>query len=106
MTKEQICDLRLLELANDKGKFAIEVGYQWTTIVIKPGDPITTSQDMQDAFERGIDNEWFTLVDLSPIQTHDPMYPNRICRVFKLAINGSRRKEYLRNDRGIERMKS
>ena len=47
-------DLRLLSLANEKRKFAIQIGY--------PMDA-----DLQFAFERGIDNEWFTLVDISHV---------------------------------------
>lgn len=66
-------DLRLLRLANEKGKFALSLG----TI---PDEPI------QRAFERGIDAEWFRFVDISPLAT----VPGRgLFRVFKLTEAGA-----------------
>ena len=38
----------ILKLANEKGKFAIQMG-------------VLPAQDQQAAFKRGIDNDWFTL---------------------------------------------
>lgn len=77
-------DLRLLKLANEKGKFAIEVGF--------PMD-----QDLQGAFERGIDNDWFTLVDLSPVACA-PM--GCLMRVFKLTAAGRYRLQALKRSAG------
>ncbi len=66
-------DRRLLALANEKGKFAIQIGC--------PMD-----EALQAAFERGIDNEWFTLVDIAPLAHAD----GRVCRVFRLTETGKR----------------
>lgn len=72
-------DEHLLGLANEKGKFAIEIG------------PMT--QDYQDALERGIDNEWFTLVDVGPVTAAGF---GRLMRVFRLTKAGHERLAELR----------
>ena len=65
-------DESLLGLANEKGKFAIELG-------------LPLEQDYHAAFERGIDNEWFTLVDLCPVV--ESAF-GRMMRVFRLTQAG------------------
>lgn len=68
-------DFRLLSLANEKGKFALSLS--------NTGIP---DVELQAAFERGIDGEWFTLVDVSIIAaTERPV----LMRVFKLTQYGS-----------------
>lgn len=67
-------DFRLLSLASDKRKFAIQVGY-------------VPSPEIQFAFERGIDNEWFTLVDVSSVAAA----PGRLMRLFRLTDAGMKR---------------
>lgn len=70
---------QLLRLANDKGKFALSLG------------PIDYA-DLQLAFERGINREWFTLVDLSPVS----IVPHAgLMRVFRLTQAGRRRRTEL-----------
>lgn len=69
-------DLKVLGLANQKRKFAISVTYVW-------------SEAEQSAFERGIDNEWFTLVDLSFIAT--PVGRGQLMRIFRLTDAGMSR---------------
>lgn len=73
-TPEEIADMALLGLANEKHKFGIELGYMPKARV--------------DAFERGIDNEWFTLVDLS---AGVGAAPGRVLRVFRLTEAGRAR---------------
>lgn len=70
MTTDE-ADFMLLKLANEKGKFAIEVGCKM-------------GPDLRAAFERGIDNEWFTLVDVSGVT----VVPGRLMRVFRLTAAG------------------
>jgi len=70
----------ILRLANEKGKFSIQMG----TI---------PDQDEQDAFERGIDNDWFSLVDVGPV-AHAP--PGLVMRIFKLTTVGQKRREELK----------
>jgi hypothetical protein len=64
-------DLELLSMANELGKFCLELG----------GHAVP---HLQFAFERGIDREWFTLVDISPIAE----YPGRMFRCFRLTVAG------------------
>jgi len=78
MSSENEADARLLSLANEKGKFAIQLGYEM-------------DEAMNDAFERGIDKEWFTLVDIAPLAASAGV----ICRVFKLTALGWRRRHAL-----------
>lgn len=77
-------ELRLLSLANEKGKFAILVG-------------LPLGQAMQDAFERGIDNEWFALVDVGMVAAAGP---GRLMRVFRLTQAGQERRAELRAAHG------
>lgn len=71
----------LLDLANEKGKFAIQLGYQF-------GD----RHDLQEAFERGIDEEWFTFVDVSALAETGPM---KLMKVYRLTQKGWDRKREL-----------
>lgn len=73
-TSDEDDEIRLLSLANHKRKFAIEFGLQM-------------SDQQQLAFERGIDNEWFTLVDISPVT----FAPGRVMRIFRLTEAGFKR---------------
>ena len=67
-------DLRLLKLANSKGKFALEMG-------------LPMDRHLLDAFERGIDQQWFTLVDVAPLASAGMS----TCRVFRLTDEGWKR---------------
>lgn len=88
MTKEQMDDLKLLSMVNDKLKFSVEIGYTaW-------------GQSGQDAFERGIDHQYFTLVDVGYIAAA----PGRVMRTFRLTQDGARRLGDLRDAVAIERM--
>ena len=72
-------DWHILSLANDDhGKFAIEVG-------------MPTNQDDIDAFERGIVDDWFNLVDVG-IASYAP---GRFMRIFKLTERGWKRRDEL-----------
>ena len=68
-------DLELLKLANEKGKFAIQLGYR-----LEPY--------MQFALERGMDSEWFTLVDISPVSV---VPGSGYLRIFRLTEKGRAR---------------
>ncbi len=74
-------DWEFLKLANEKGKFAIELG-------------LVFERDGQNAFERGIDKNWFRLVDLAPI-AHAPS-KSKFMRVFKLTSAGQLRRDCLK----------
>jgi len=63
-------DFALLNLANEKGKFGLQLGVRLT-------------EQEHEAFERGIENEWFRLVDVSTIA-----HAEGIFRVFKLTEAG------------------
>ena len=76
----QDAELKLLSLANEKDKFGLAIG------------TIPDAQ-MQQAFERGIDNGWYTLVDVTPIAAAPP---NLIFRIFKLTPAGIVRRDELR----------
>lgn len=78
MQTDNEADARLLSLANEKGKFGITIGY--------PMD-----EALRDAFERGIDSEWFTLVDVAVIEHSD----GQICRIFRLTDAGKQRRHAL-----------
>jgi hypothetical protein len=65
-------DFAILSLANHKRKFGIELFYTGFT------------PEEREAFERGIDNEWFTLVDISPVAAAR----DRMLRVFRLTDSG------------------
>ena len=70
MTDEDKADLTVLSRANEKRKFGIALGAR-------------LGQEVVDAFERGIDNQWFTLVDVSPIAAAEGVY-----RLFRLTDAG------------------
>lgn len=74
MTQDERADLDLLNVANEKRKFAIQ---------LSPG---VLPEALQLAFERGIDQNWFDLVDVTvlPMQTGDL----RLMRVFRLTDAG------------------
>lgn len=69
-------DWNILKLANPKGKFAIQVG------------PLPVRQE-QEAFERGIDNEWWRLVDIGPVSSAPR---GLVFRIFKLTEAGRARR--------------
>lgn len=73
-------ELKVLSLANDKHKFAIQVGY------------IHEDDEVQLALERGMDNDWFTLIDVAPVS----VAPGRLMRVFKLTLEGRQHLHRLR----------
>lgn len=66
MTPEQQHEYEILKLANESGKFAIEVGTD-------PG-----GKDLQFALERLQTRRWITLIDISPISE----YPGLLFRLF------------------------
>ena len=78
MTKDE-ADLALLSHANEKLKFGFLLG-------------ANLSLEMQSAFERGIDNDWFTLVDLAHINA----MPWPFMRIFKLTHFGIAQLETLK----------
>ncbi len=72
-------DLELLSLANHKRKFGIALG-------------LPMDAPKQFAFERGIDNEWFTLVDVSQVAAVRGV----VLRIFRLTDAGMARLTELR----------
>lgn len=78
-TSTETADYQLLSLANEKGKFAIDLS--------------GTPADYIEAFERGIDEQWFALVDISRIAAS----PDRLMRVFRLTDRGTARLNDLRS---------
>ena len=79
MTLQEKADLELLSLSNEKYKFVLEYG------------PLLPP--LQAAFERGIDKEWFTFVDLCPAAAMPatallPLAGQRSMRVFRLTQAG------------------
>jgi len=79
MDTEISADFWLLSLANAQRKFAIQIGYDLTP-------------EQQAAFERGIDNHWFDLVDVSPVSEAPKSI---IMRIFRLTDAGVARLEEL-----------
>jgi len=77
-TQDEI-DMTILDLANEKDKFALQIG-------------ATLSSQESMAFERGIDNDWFMLIDVSPIAAHPGVF-----RVFKLTQAGKNRRTAILN---------
>ena len=77
---EDEADAEILSLATeDTGKFAIGVGY-----------PLP--EPMQLALERGMQNEWFRLVDVSFVEAA----PTHLCRIFLLTAAGRWRRSQLK----------
>lgn len=68
-------DLALLSLASDKRKFAIPV--------IQP-----MPDHMQFALERGMEQDWFRLIDVTAIAEGPP---GRVFRIFRLTDAGMAR---------------
>lgn len=64
-------DLALLSMANHKRKFGLAVG-------------LCLDAPLQYALERGIDNDWFRLVDVSRAVVSD----GQILRIFRLTEAG------------------
>lgn len=78
-------DWELLSLANEKGKFGI-------------GLSTRLDDDLQLAFERGIDNQWFTFVDLSPVAA---MPGAGLIRLYRLTEAGTARRAALATEHGV-----
>ena len=87
VTSDEEAEIQLLSSANHRGKFAIELGH-----VLPPAQQI--------AFERGIDNQWFTLVDVAPLA----VTPDRLTRVFRLTEAGWHRLDHLLSRKGISNL--
>lgn len=81
MTEDE-ADLKLLSLATAKGKFALDVLY------------VPSSLEEQLAIERGQEQEWFRLVDVSQVAAA----PRRLFRVFILTPAGWARLRKLKGD--------
>lgn len=78
MTDEEIEERKILALANENGKFAIEVAYTGWTL------------QGQQALERLQLREWVRLIDVTPVAA----YPNRLFRAFMLTKPA---REWLKN---------
>lgn len=78
-SSEEECDWEILKLANEKGKFGIELG-------------VIPCEHIQAAFERGIDNNWWIMVDLTFLPSHPSRNP---LRLFKLTNFGEARRATL-----------
>lgn len=91
LTDEQRAELKLLELANNKGKFAIQTGYEF--------EPA-----LRFAFERGLDNDWFTLIDIDMLAGRAPAtvtFPGGsvstpLMKIYRLTPAGLQRRSELR----------
>lgn len=70
-------DYSILKLGNDKGKFALQIA-------------VPLAEREQFAFERGIDKDWFRLVDISPLAEF-PNPPLKVFRIFKMTSLGRSR---------------
>lgn len=80
-------DWELLSLANEKGKFGI-------------GLSTVLDEDLQLAFERGIDAQWFTFVDLSTVAS----IPGAgLIRLYRLTEAGAARRAELAAEHGAIR---
>lgn len=76
---EEECDWLILKLANEKGKFGLELN-------------LPMCEHLVAAFERGIDHDWFTLVDISFVGSAKTAMP---LRIFKLTTFGQARRAVL-----------
>ena len=74
LTTDNDADLMVLSRANERGKFAVPLD-------------ATGTKDVWAAFERGLDNDWFRLIDVAPISAHD----GRVSRIFRLTDAGRER---------------
>ena len=77
-----LSDWMLLKLANEKGKFALG---------------IPTPPSVHEAFERGIDGEWFTLVDLTPLTQSGS---DGVFKIYRLTKTGWRHHDRLKKKYG------
>jgi hypothetical protein len=68
LTDEERAELSLLQLASEKGKFAISIGHR-------------LSNERQFALERLQERDWIRLIDVTPITTAGP---RDLLRVFML----------------------
>lgn len=66
MTHEEKLEYDILKIANEDGRFALQIGHLFDT----PG--------AQAAFERLLFRRWIALMDISPITS----FPDRVFRVF------------------------
>ncbi|WP_155248592.1 hypothetical protein [Bradyrhizobium japonicum] len=80
-------DWELLSLANEKGKFGI-------------GLATKLEEDQQLAFERGIDAQWFTFVDLSTVAS---MPGAGLIQLYRLTEAGAARRAELAANHGVVR---
>jgi hypothetical protein len=67
-------DFRVLSLGKENGKFAVPVN-------------ATGGEDLWRAFERGLDNDWYRLIDIVPVTAAQ----GRLSRVFRLTDAGRER---------------
>lgn len=67
-------DFRLLSVADRKRKFVVQLGH-------------VLESEFQCALDRGIDNNWFILLDVTTAID----LPGKIFRVFRLTASGERR---------------
>jgi len=82
VTDESV-EFKILSLANEKGKFAVAVA--------QPLD-----EQHQRCFERGLDCDWYRLVDVSPIMTPTVGLPTPpTMRIFRLTESGFKRRAWL-----------
>lgn len=72
-------DWEMLKLANDKGMFGLEMG-------------MPMCAHLNDSFDRGIEHNWWSLVDFRIIPANGSILP---MRVFKLTSYGVARKAQL-----------
>lgn len=76
ISDDEAAELSVLVLANENGKFALDVAYKF-------------SEDRQIlAFERGLIRDWYRLIDLSVVTRSKT---NRLFRVFLLTPAGRER---------------
>lgn len=82
-------DYKLLSMANEKDKFGLDIQG-------------IDDHELQLAFERGIDADWFTLVDVSYIAAYPEELSKQtievLMRVFKLTAAGKHRLNQLRGE--------
>lgn len=85
MNQRDQADYDLLSMANERGKFGLD---------IQGIDDV----NLQYALERGIDEDWFTLVDVSFVAN----MPGVLMRVFKLTPLGRQRLNLLKEVDGVQ----
>lgn len=78
-SSDEECDWEILKLANEKGTFGVELG-------------LVPCDHLQAAFDRGVDNDWWRLTDV----TFRPDFKSRNpVRMFKLTSFGEARRAQL-----------